>query len=144
MTHTPSPTPAIIHHIHAQLVHALTHQWGQLRPTRRLEHAFGVTDTTTYMDLSLGCSPRLFDLYHDHNLARYFLGPVKLTIHTTPHPFSPLVMGEVFRRLLDRSLTLGDVLDPPPPPPPMPASTIPRSPLFHMEGIDLYNSALDV
>jgi len=138
MTHTPSPSPspALIHRVHAQLVYELTHRWGHLRPTRRLAHTFGVTDTTTYLDLAIRCSYMVY--VTERELFATF--PPQLRIHTTPHHFSPLVMGEVFRRILDGSLTLGGVLDPPPPPPPMPASTIPRYPLFRIEGIDLYNT----
>jgi len=136
MTHTPSPSPALIHRVHAQLVHELAYRWGHLRPTRRLAHTFGFTDNTTYLGLAIRCSYRVY--ITERELFTTF--PPQIRIHTTPRYLSPLVMGEVFRLLLDGSLTLGDVLDPPPPPPPMPASTIPRYSLFHVEDMDIYDT----
>jgi len=115
MTSSPSPSPSLIHHTHARLIYELNLQWGHLPPTLRVAHTFGVTDTTTFLSLTLASRPRI---------PRRLRVQRRLVIHTTPHYLSPLVMGEVFRRLLDRSLVIGAILDLPPPPPeptPMPS-----------------------
>jgi len=124
MTHTPSPSPSLIHRTHARLIYEIMTQWGHLPSTLRLAHTFGVTDTTTYLLLKRR-KPR--PKLSNHT-------PLRLVIHTTPHYLSPIVMGEVFRRLLDGStpgtLTLGDILDLPPPPLPLPPPPVPSAPLF--------------